>query len=209
LSRDLSDVERIVERLRSLGPLDARSPWGRASASYDHMGAKLADAVLQSGVGYEAFVRPRVDRIAQYYPNGRTTSGFLHLLASDGPTSVLNLKSGRKLRTIAELTKFLVDSGIETTADLCNWLQVSGNPSLLLNVHGVGPKTVSFLKLLVGLDAIAVDRQILRFMRECGIEAKAPEIVEAILTAAGKQLGLTGAQVDQLVWRSMAERARG
>jgi len=78
----------------------------------------------------------------------------------------------------------------------------------LLTVHGVGPKTVSFLKLLVGLDAIAVDRQILRFVQGAGVDLKAPDLVEAILTKAGKKLGLTGAQVDQLVWRSMAARDR-
>jgi hypothetical protein len=202
------DVERLVARLRELGPLEARPPWGRASARYDHMGAKLADAVLQSGVGYEVFVRPRVDRIVVDYPTGRTTSGFLLHLHSDGPTKVLNLRCGRKLRTIVELATFLINVGVETTADLRSWLQVAGHSPLLMTVHGVGPKTVSFLKLLVGLDAIAVDRQVLRFVQEASVDLKAPELVEAILTKAGKQLGLSGADVDQLVWRSMAARKR-
>src|SRR3954453_4890994 len=68
---------------------------------------------------------------------------------------ILNLKSGRKLRTIVELTKFLVDQGVQTTSDLRTWLHAGGNASSLMSVHGVGPKTVSFLKLLVGLDAVA------------------------------------------------------
>lgn len=207
LSTDESrDIERLVARLRELGPLDAQPPWGRASAGYDHIGAKLADAVLQSGVGYEVFVRPRVDRIAADYPTGRTTTGFLLHLNSDGPTKVLNLKSGRKLRTIVELAQFLLDGGVETATDLWNWLQVAGNSSLLMGVHGVGPKTISFLKLLVGLDAIAVDRQVLRFVQEAGVDLKDPELIETILTKAGRQLGLSGAQVDQLVWRSMTAR---
>jgi len=186
--------------------LEAKPLWGRASARYDHIGAKLADAVLQSGVGYEVFVRPRVDRIAADYPAGRTSSGFLALLRSEGPSKVLNLKTGRKLRSIVELTEFFVDRAVETPTNLRSWLQAAGNPSSLLTVHGVGPKTVSFLKLLVGLDAIAVDRQILRFVQGAGVDLKAPDLVEAILTKAGKKLGLTGAQVDQLVWRSMAAR---
>jgi hypothetical protein len=172
------------------------------------MGAKLADAVLQSGIGYEAFVRPRVERIAAEYSSGRTSSGLLALLRSKGPQKILNLKSGRKLRSIVELTQFFVDHGVETPTGLRRWLQAAGNPSSLLIVHGVGPKTISFLKLLVGLDAIAVDRQILRFVMEAGVDLKAPDRVEAILTKAGKRLGLTGAQVDQLVWRSMAARDR-
>jgi hypothetical protein len=67
----------------------------------------------------------------------------------------------------------------------------------------------NFLKLLVGLDAIAVDRQILRFVREAGVDLKPPDVVEAILTKAGKRLRLSGAQVDQLVWRSLAPPTAG
>lgn len=202
------DIERLVARLRLLGRLEEKPPWGRASAAYDHMGAKLADAVLQSGVGYEVFVRPRVDRIAANCPTAQTSSGFLALLRSQGPDKVLNLGGGRKLRSIVELTQFFVDRGVETPTHLRSWLQADGNPLLLQTVFGVGPKTVSFLKLLVGLDAIAVDRQILRFVQEAGVDLKAPDRVEAILTKAGRKLSLTGAQVDQLVWRSMATRDR-
>jgi hypothetical protein len=172
------------------------------------MGAKLADAVLQSGVRYEAFVRPRVDRIAADYPTGKTTSGFIALLHSDGPTKVLDLKAGRKLRTIIELAQFFMDRGVETTTDLSSWLQGVGNPSKMILVYGVGPKTDNFLKLLVGLDAIAVDRQVLRFVQEAGVDLTAPDLVEAVLIKAGKQLGLSGAQVDQLIWRSMTARKR-
>jgi len=200
------DVERLVVRLRTLGRLEALPQWGRASADYDHMGAKLADAVLQSGVNYEVFVRPRVDRIAAASPAEQTTGEFLELLRCEGPGKVLNLKSGRKLRTIVELTTFLADEGVQTTSELRSWLQTGGNASPLMSVHGVGPKTASFLKLLVGLDAVAVDRQVLRFVKEAGVDVTAPDLVEAILMKAGNQLGLSGAEVDQLVWRSMAAR---
>jgi 3-methyladenine DNA glycosylase/8-oxoguanine DNA glycosylase len=149
-----------------------------------------------------------MDRIAKGYPTGETTSGFLALLRSEGAANILNLKAGRKLRTIEELAQFLADRGVENTNDLSMWLQASGNPSSLMTVHGVGPKTVSFLKLLVGLDAIAVDRQILRFVQQASVDLKTPELVEALLTKAGRQLGLTGAQVDQLVWRSLAAHDR-
>jgi hypothetical protein len=208
ISDEAHDIARLVSRLRGLGRPEAQPEWGRASAGYDHMGAKLADAVLQSGVAYEAFVRGRVDRIARERPSAQTASGFLKLLHLEGPAKVLNLRAGRKLRTILELTQFLVDQGVETAQDLQTWLQVSGKASTLLGLHGVGPKTVSFLKLLVGLDAVAVDMHVLRFLQETGISLKGPEQIEALLTRAGRELDLSGAQVDQLVWRSMAGRAR-
>jgi hypothetical protein len=203
------EITSLVSRLRELGKPEAQPRWGRASAIYDHMGAKLADAVLQSGVRYEAFVRPRVDRIARDYPSARTTSGFLELLRAEGPEKVLTLMAGRKLRTILELTQFLVDQRVETTHDLQIWLQAPGNSKALLDLYGVGPKTVSFLKLLVGLDAVAVDMHVIRFVQEAGITLKEPELIEALLTRAGRELGFSGAQVDQLVWRAMASRKAG
>jgi hypothetical protein len=202
------DVERLVARLRELGPLEAQPPGGRASSRYDHIGAKLADAVLQRGVNYEAFVRPRVDRIVRDYPTGQTTSGFLALLRSEGAATVLELRAGRKPRTVEQLAQFFVDRGVETTSGLVTWLQRAGNSSSLMTVYGVGPKTISFLKLLVGLDAIAVDRPIVRFVQQAGVAVQDRDHVEAILTKAGRLLGLTGAQVDQLIWRAMAAQDR-
>src|SRR5690242_18120528 len=118
---DSEQIEVLCARLRSLGELGARPAWGRASASYDHLGAKLADAVLQSGVGYEVFVRKRVDRIVSEYASGHTASGFQAIIHRDGSAKVLGLARGRKLRTIEELTKFCVAERLETTADLRAW----------------------------------------------------------------------------------------
>ena len=201
-------AELLAGHLRALGELSAQPAWGRASAACDHLGAKLADAVLQSGVGYEAFVRRRVERIASEYPDASTARGFQATLRHEGAPAVLSVAGGRKLRTIQELTDFCVAQGIETCADLRQWLQVPGNPPKLRTVHGVGPKTISFLKLLVGLDAIAVDMHIRRFVLEAGLSEKDPECIEALLLAAGKIVGLSGSQVDELVWRSMAARPR-
>jgi hypothetical protein len=47
MNTDERDIKHLVARLRKLGRPGA---WGRASARYDHMGAKLADAVLQRAV---------------------------------------------------------------------------------------------------------------------------------------------------------------
>ncbi len=106
-----------------------------------------------------------------------------------------------------ELTEFLAEHRIETAAELREWLQVPGNPERLLDLHGVGPKTVSFLKLLVGLDAVAVDLHIRRFVEEAGVIQRDPAQIEALLVRAGREIGLSGAEVDELVWRSMAARA--
>ena len=197
-------VDHLIRALRQLGDPSSLPAWGRASATLDHMGAKLSDVVLQAGVNYEAFVRPRVQRIHASYPEGATSTGFLRVLDVVGPEVVLGIARGRKLRTIRELTEFLVAEEIDTPSELRKWLMKQGNPVRLRQVHGVGPKSVSFLKLLVGLDAVAVDIHILRFVAGAGCTARDPDKVEELLSQAAHHLGMRVEQVDALVWRSMA-----
>jgi hypothetical protein len=161
-------VTKLAYFLASLGQLERRPATGRASADYDHMGAKLTDAVLQSGINYENVVRPRVDRVFRDFPSGSTTSGFRAVLQKHGAATVLDLKGGRKLRTIVELTDCLADGSIETPASLRVWLGSTENVKRLHAVYGVGPKTTSFMKLLVGLDAIAVDVHVRRALAKQG-----------------------------------------
>src|SRR5271168_1681528 len=49
---------------------------------YNHMGATIADAVLQANNKYESNVAPRVERILKKYPGTRTTSAVVALLES-------------------------------------------------------------------------------------------------------------------------------
>lgn len=49
--------------------------------NYDHMGATIADAILQSGLKYDSVVRPRIKKIREIYPQANTTSAFLKFTA--------------------------------------------------------------------------------------------------------------------------------
>jgi hypothetical protein len=199
-------VARLVTALRDLGDPAARPRWGRASAGVDHMGATLADAVLQAGVHYEHVVRPRVLRILRDYPAVPTTSQWLALIRTAGPGPLLGITAGRKLRTLVELAEFFAARGIETAADLRRWLETPGHAPTLRAVHGVGPKTVSFLKLLVGLEAIAVDVHVGRFVRALGVRTTDPDEIERRLAAAGRHLGWSPAEVDALISSHLATR---
>ncbi len=55
---------------------------------------------------------------------------------------------------------------------------------------------------------VAVDMHIRRFVEEAGITQREPGQIEALLISAGREVGLSGAQVDELVWRFMAARPR-
>ncbi|NLD43004.1 MAG: hypothetical protein GX657_05860, partial [Chloroflexi bacterium] len=81
--------------------------------SYDHMGATLTDALLQSGLRYETVVLPRVREILAH-PEAATTSGFLCLLESSGAKTLLRWKSDAKPQCVLAVTCMLCEQGIET-----------------------------------------------------------------------------------------------
>lgn len=112
--------------------------------SYDHMGATIADAILQAGTTYDTVVRPRIRGILEVYPSAVTTSGFLSLLQELGPKTVLSWRDDEKPNRIVALTAFLRDKGIETECALCAWLEDEAHRADLLTLRGVGPKTVDY-----------------------------------------------------------------
>lgn len=153
-------------------------------------------------------MRPRVLRVIAKYPDAVTASAFANVLESDSPAIVIGVQNARKLGTIVDLTQLLIKEKVETCSDLRAWLSVPSTAAVLDAVHGVGPKTISFLKLLVGLEAIAVDIHIRRFAAAAGVTSGTSEEIEALLIAAGRQHFLSAEQVDQLVWRAMAVSAQ-
>jgi hypothetical protein len=62
---DSSKSEQVVNYIRSL--LRGFVIYTQIDANYGHVGAILADAVLQSNNNYERNVRPRIARIRKLY----------------------------------------------------------------------------------------------------------------------------------------------
>jgi 3-methyladenine DNA glycosylase/8-oxoguanine DNA glycosylase len=107
-----------------------------------------------------------------------------------------------------ELTWFLVNQGIEMEADLQAWLDRPGNASLLLELRGVGPKTVDYVKMLVGLPAVAVDRHVRAFVEEAGVSCRAYEDIGAVVECAAAELGVSAGALDVAIWTYMSSGRR-
>ena len=208
LMKPRSGEEEAVECLLAfLGRIDVSATsadWGRASASLDHIGAKLADATLQRGVNYENMVRRRVADVADRFPEANTTSGLLRVLKKRGAPAVLQMQAGAKPSTFLALAKVLDERSVETVADLRSFLSDRWHANSLRRVKGVGPKTVSFLKLLVGLDAVAVDMHILAALQEAGVPPCDPSEAEALIGLVANRLGKRMTDIDALIWQYQA-----
>lgn len=167
---------------------------------YQHMGATISDSVLQAGLNYRHVVEPRVKRLILEHPEARTTSDFQELIAFHGIKTLLQWNDPEKPRRIMELTWFLSSEGLQTESMICQWLQKPGNANLLLQLRGVGPKTLDYLKMLVGIPTIAVDRHIKNLVTAIGLEYKQYEDVNKVVSLAADQLGINRNSFDWAIW---------
>jgi len=196
-------VERLTGMCASLASVHASAPPGSA---YDHMGATIADAILQAGLNYRTVVQPRVRRLMEEFPEAETTTGFLNVIAFHGLKVVLNWRHPEKPRRILEMTWLLANEGIETESDLREWLEKPGNDGLLLGLRGVGPKTADYLKMLVGLPSVAVDRHLRAFVEAAGIECNGYDETRRLLESAADSLGVDRRSLDKAIWSYMSSR---
>lgn len=174
--------------------------------NYGHMGATIADAILQAGAKYDTVVRPRIGRIRELYPKATTTSAFWRLLGEEGAKTVLSWRDDEKPNRVVGLTKFFLDEGVETEEQLREWMASESNRPRLLRVRGVGPKTVDYLKILVGLQTTAVDRHVYALLAEAGIRTSSYEEVREVANLAAYLLRIESALFDHSIWQFMSHR---
>ncbi len=181
--------------------------WPVASrAVSDHLGAVLADSVLQAGMSYRTVVRVRVERIKSRFPDTATLSGVTALIDREEVGDFLLWNHPTKLLRFVILAQFLAEQGIETTTDLKRGLGVSGIREGLLELHGIGPKTYDYLCCLVGVDCIAVDRHVKTFASEAGVSVSDYEHLKSIVSWAADLLGVARRDFDAWIWRTISAR---
>jgi endonuclease III len=189
-----------------LKSLDGFVPVNYIDGNYAHMGATISDAILQAGTNYDRVVRPRIKTIRDVYPEATTTSAFRRLLMEKGSKTVLSWKDDEKPNRVVALTEFFLSEGIETEEGLRKWMTCESHRCRLLKIRGIGPKTVDYIKILVGLQTVAVDRHVVTLLREAGIPASGYEEAQEILNLSADLLEMKRAFFDHSIWQYMSRR---
>lgn len=172
----------------------------------EHLGAVLADAVLQAGVSYRTVVRTRIDRIHSRFPEAATLPGLITILEQYGAADFLLWSHPTKTLRFESLTQVLAAQGISTTLELKRWLSQGDTRTRLLSVHGIGPKTCDYLSCLVGLDCIAVDRHVRTFASEAGVIISDYDRLKSVVSYAADLLGMTRRDFDAWIWKTTSAR---
>lgn len=193
-------LTRII-RQKKFEPVTQRTP-------YYHMGATIIDAVLQAGLNYEHVVYPRVRNLLTKYPDYKTTCDFLILMQVIQLPELIDWKKGCKLERIKDLSLFLFNNNIEDEDELAEWLGKEEHITQLRLIRGIGPKTVDYLKMLSGVQAIAIDRHLFAFLEIAGIINRTYEEARMIYDKASELLGVSQYAIDRQVWLYMANTER-
>ena len=200
----------LVVRARSLANHLSRfgglSEGCQEIAGYDHIGATICDAILQAGLNYFHVVRPRVEGLRLRWPKAVTLRSFKsHMLRYDLATA-LAWRHPEKLQRIGRLTSVLIDEGLDCEADLRGWLREESSVPRLLSIHGIGRKTVDYLRNLVGVPAIAIDRHLRAFVNSHGPTLTDYDTIQKTLRITADFLDIGYRELDQAVWQMMADR---
>lgn len=163
----LLTARRIADFAREEGALAQRY---QPRASCDHMGAVIADAVLQAGLNYSTVVRPRVLNILRSFPDEHRVSALVRLISENKTASFLNWHHPEKIFRFERLVEFLMSRNIELVQDLQTHLLQDDFCDALRGIKGIGPKTIDYMACLVGIDSIAVDRHVRTFAKRVGVE---------------------------------------
>jgi hypothetical protein len=204
----IKNARRIADHAVSLG-IEDRETKGHSNriVSY-HLGAVLADSVLQAGLNYHTVVRPRVKRILEIYPDTDKMSSVMLIIKENKAAEFLDWNHHEKVSRFVEVVNFLNASSIQNVCDLRDHLQEDRCRNDLLGITGIGPKTVDYLSCLVGLDCIAVDRHVKLFVENAGLEIKGYDSLKLVVSYAADLLGIARRDFDSWMWSFMSSQRR-
>lgn len=194
-------ARRIADHAKDEGALFDEKP---PRATCEHLGAVLADSVLQAGLNYTTVVRPRVLAILRTHPTRHTITSLLSLIQDGKTGSFLNWRHYEKVRRFEALVVFLKDWGIEDAKDLRAGLASDEFCDAIQTVNGIGPKTVDYMACLVGMDSIAVDRHVRTFAKTVGVENDDYYFLRKSFCCAADLLSLPRREFDAWLWRRAA-----
>ena len=173
---------------------------------YHHMGAVLADSVLQAGLNYSTIVLPRVQAILKRFPHATTLTAVIQIITTQGSGKFLQWQHHEKVSRFDGLVGFLACSRIENTSDLGEALLDDDFRVDIQKVRGVGPKTVDYMACLVGVDCIAVDRHIRGFAELAGLKGDGYHYLRDAFSFAADLLSISRREFDASIWHFQATK---
>jgi hypothetical protein len=164
-------------------------------------GLMIVDVIASRQRKYDSYVVPTI--LPMYEANAKDLS--ISYLSSNSP-NYLPLRSG-EAETMSKIARYLSDFGHinNLTSDeiLCaKWAENSLIANQLLDIKGVGPALLQYLRMLSGADTLKVDVRVLDGLALIGIPISwftADGILE-ISKEIAAEVGCSLVELDQILW---------
>lgn len=203
-----ADVAELLMAARSIADLacadGVHATGGTGRVQANHLGAVLADAVLQAGLNYTTVVRPRVERIIREYPQASDMRELVKIITMESVPRFLNWTHPTKATRFVKLVTCLNDHNVSEVRCLRTKLADRTFREKLRSIDGVGPKTIDYMACLVGIDSIAVDRHVRSFAKRAGVLNEEYEYLKVAFCYAADLLAVSRREFDAWIWRSHA-----
>ena len=171
--------------------------------SNDNICAVLAEVVLQSGMNYKTVVYPRVARIKLEFDFLSSIDSILNYVNLVNIEEILLWSGSTRKERFLELVTFLSSYGINSCNDLHSWLLCSKNQNELLKVKGIGPKSLDYLMLLVGISSIPIDRHLLSFAQMSGVQSSEYQYISSLYKKVSDYYDIEYHVLDSTIWNFM------
>ncbi len=194
-------ANKLLKHIQSLEGFEILVP----SYPYHHMGATITDAMLQPGINWLNVVKPRIDKIKRYTA-AKSTTGFLKLLEHQSPCKLLDWFDEEKPNRVLGITRFLKGETVETENDLNTWLAADTNIVKLMNQRGIGNKTFDYIKMLVGLPSVAIDRHLNNMLEQANVSHTGYAEAREIIGRVAELMTIEKHVLDHSIWKYMSSR---
>ena len=174
--------------------------------NYQHLGATIADAVLQANMRYETHVRPRIKHIRRMFPAAATMSGLKKTLTERTTSGFLDWRGMDRVTRFDDIVNLFSSESIETEDDLKQWLMNERNLIKLDMIKGIGPKTLDYFKILTGIQTCAIDCRLLDFLKQAGIDASSYDEAKEIVNLAADIMQVQRAYFDHSIWEYIGKK---
>jgi thermostable 8-oxoguanine DNA glycosylase len=154
-------------------------------------------------MNYKTVVLPRVNRILDRYPNYTSIDYFISDLDENTIQEILMWKGVTRQRRFFKLATFLYDQDVYTSQELKSWISIDTNQEHLLQIEGIGPKSIDYLSLLVGNSAIPIDRHLCNFAVMSGVTNTTYSYLSELYKQVCDFLRIEYHKLDCIIWNFM------
>ena len=163
-------------------------------------GLMVVDVICSRQRNYETRVLKEL--LPDYSSKAKDLS--LRSLSKNAPFWLNVMKS--EPETMQEIAKKILEYGIKNNIvnedEICIRWALSDTHWMLLDVNGVGPVLLEYLRMLCGVDTIKIDVNVVKALSKLGIETKnySTDVIVKICKTLSNDVGCTLVELDQILF---------